>query len=144
MIRKADPGARRRALLLVVAGTFIGAALLIGFERYSTRLRDWLSSEPAELAYRVKVASAFVVALISVPLLALAAYLGRLGTTVVRAQEFPPPGYRVFRDTSVVVGSAAIFRGRGLQVLAAFLAVGAATVAVMLWRLARVLTAGAA
>jgi hypothetical protein len=30
-----------------------------------------------------------------------------------------------------------------LQLLAAFLAVGAATVAVMLWRLARALTAGA-
>lgn len=144
MIRKADPGARRQALLIVVTGTFIGAALLIGFERYSPRLRDWLSSEPAELAYRVKVGIALVTALTSGPLLALAAYLWWLGTAVVRVQEFPPPGYRVIRDTPVVVGSVAIFRGRGLQVLAACLAVGAATLSVVLWRLARALTAGAA
>jgi hypothetical protein len=144
MIRKADPAARRQALFLIATGVLIGAALLMGFERYSARSRQWLSSEPKELAYRVKVVCAVAALLTSVPVLAVAAYVWRFSAAVISAQECPPPGRRVIRDTPVVVGPAAVFRGRGFQVLAACLAVAAAIVSVMLWRLARALTASMA
>jgi hypothetical protein len=43
---------------------------------------------------------------------------------VLRARQFPPPEYRVIRDTPVIGGQAAVLRGRGLKVLAVCLGVG--------------------
>jgi hypothetical protein len=38
-IRRADPAARRRAVLLVVLGALVGSLLIAGFERYGPALR---------------------------------------------------------------------------------------------------------
>ena len=54
-VRRADPGARRQAVLLVMLGALVGALLIVGFERYRMSLGDWLLSEPGELAHRVKL-----------------------------------------------------------------------------------------
>jgi hypothetical protein len=41
-VRRADPAARRLALLLVIVGVLVATLLMVGFERYGTPLRDWL------------------------------------------------------------------------------------------------------
>jgi hypothetical protein len=132
-IRKADPVARRRALWQVVLGAAVGAALILGLERCRAPLRDWLLSEPAELPRRVRLVLFIAGSLVSVPLIALAMYLWAMGTRVIRAGEFPPPGYAVIRDTPVLVGTAAVSRGRSLKALALSLAAGAALWWLLLW-----------
>jgi hypothetical protein len=134
-VRKADPAARRRALTLVIVGAAIGAVLIIGFERYRVPLRDWLLSESGNPRLRLKLVFFLVATGASVPLLGFAAFLWSLGGKVSRAQEFPPPGYRVIRDTPVIRGSAAVFRARGLKGLALGLGIASALLWGLLWRL---------
>ena len=141
--RRADPAQRRRAVLLVVLGTVVGALLILGLERYRTPLRDWLLSEPEERA-RVKLVLSLTGALLSAPLVAFAGYLWSLGARVVRAEVFPPPGYRVIRDTPIIVGPAAVVRGRGLKALALCLGIASALLWLLLWWLGRVFSEHAA
>ena len=103
-VRRADPAARRQAVVLVVLGAVVGALLILGFERYRTPLRDWLLSEPGELGYRVRLVFFLSAAVLSAPLVAFAVYLWSLGAKVLRARQFPPPGYRVIRDIRSSVG----------------------------------------
>jgi hypothetical protein len=137
-VRRADPAVRRQAILLVVLGTVVGALLILGFERYRTPLRDWLLSEPGEQPRRVKLVFSLTATLMSAPLVAFAAYFWSLGAKVVRAGVFPPPGYRVMRDTPVIAGHAAVLRGHGLQSLALCLVVASALLWLLLWWLGRV------
>jgi len=143
-IRKADPAARRRAVLLVSLGALVGTLLIAGFERYSPTLREWLLSEPAELARRVKLLSLLSAAVLSTPLVGFAVYLWLLGGKVLRWREFPPPGYRVLRDTTVFTGEAARLRGRVLKGLALGLGVASVSLWVLFWRLAVLVSEGAA
>jgi hypothetical protein len=136
-IQKADPAARRQALLVVLCAAAIGGLLISGFEHLRDPFREWLLSEPSETARRGKLAvyvSAFV---LSAPLIAFAVYLWLLGARVLRAQQFPPPGFRVIRDTPVVRGPAAVTRGQVIQVLALLLGVGGALLWLFFWWLAQ-------
>ncbi len=142
-IRKADPAARRQAVLLVMAGTFVGALLIVGFERYRAPLIDWLLSEPAEFAKRMKVVVLLVSTVLSAPLIAFAVYFWALGTKVLRARVFPLPGQRVIRDTPVIEGEAAVLRGRGFKILAACLGVATAFQWLLFWRMAILFSKGA-
>ena len=134
-MRAADPAARRHALLFVVAGTVVGVALIAGIEHYRVWLRDWLLAEPGATALRIKVVFRLFAALVWAPLLGFAAYLWSLGVKVLRAKEFPPPGYRVIRDTPVITGAAAVSRGRRIKTLALGCAIASALLGILLWRL---------
>ena len=125
-IRKADPGARRRAILVVVLGAAVGGLLIAGFEHFREPFRDWLISDPAETARREKLAIYASVVVLCVPVMAAAAYFWLLGAKVLRAQQFPPPGFRVIRDTPVIDGRGAVTRGHVLQVVAVCQGLGAA------------------
>jgi hypothetical protein len=135
-VRRADPAARRNAVLFVVLGALAGTLLLVGFEFYRIPLREWVLSEPGKFGLRVKLVFLVLGVLLSAPLGAFAVYLWSLGAQVLRAQQFPPPGYRVIRDTLIIDGKAALSRGRGLKVLALCLAVLAVLLWLLLWRLA--------
>jgi hypothetical protein len=143
-VQRAHPAARRQAVRLVILGALVGTVLIIGFERYRTPLRDWLLSEPDAMAHRVKLVFLLSAAVLSAPLLAFAVYLWSLGAKVLRARQFPPPGYLVIRDTPVTGGQAAVSRGRGFKVLALCLGIASALLWLLLWRLAWVLSEGAA
>jgi hypothetical protein len=135
-IRRADPAARRRAILLVVLGALGGTLLIAGAAHFRAPLLDSLLSEPRERASRLRLLLLLAAAGLSVPLVLFAAHLWSLGSRVLQARQFPPPGYRVIRDTPVVVGPAAIARGRGLKALALFLGAAAVLLSLLLWRLA--------
>ena len=137
--RRADPAARRHAVLLVAAAAVIGVLLIAGFERYRIPLRDWILADPGTAPDRIKAVLFLLAALLSVPLLAFAVYLWALGARVIRAREFPPPGLRLIRDTPVITGEAALSRGRRLKTLALGCVLASAVLVFLLWRLASVL-----
>ena len=143
-VRRAEPTARWMAALILVAGTCIGALLLVAFTRYRTPLSVWVLADPGSSAQRVKLVLLLPAALLLAPFLALAAYLWVLGGKVVRAREFPPPGLRVIRDTPIVTGERAVSRGRLLKVLALGCCIACAVLAVLLWRLGQLLSSRAA
>ncbi len=135
-VRKADPAARRHAVLLLSVGTCVGALLIVGLERYQISLRDWILAEPEASAQRGKLVFLLLAALLLVPLLAFAAYVWSLGERALLAREFPPPGLRVIRDTPVITGERAISRGRLLKVLALGCCIASVALGLLLWRLA--------
>jgi hypothetical protein len=137
--QKADPAARRQAVLFVVFGTLAGALLLVAFERYRTPLRDWLLSEPEQFASRLRLLFHVTAFFLSAPLFVFAVYLWSLGGKVMRARQFPPPRHRVVRDTSLLQGEAALARGRRIKVLAVCLGTAGAVLWVQFWWLAMAL-----
>ena len=137
-IRKADPVARRRAVLLVAIAAVVGSLVLAAFEQYRDPLLAWLLSRSAG-SHRLWVAFAVTLATLCAPLVILAVYLWALGVSVQRARQWPPPGYRVIRDTLVVDGPPADRRGRVLKALAVCLGVGSCVLLLAVWRLAAML-----
>jgi hypothetical protein len=141
-VAKADPGARRKAVYIILVCTLIGAALIVSFERYRRQLHDWILADPS--GHRMQLVLLSLAFLGSVPLVGFAVYLWSLGSRTVQAQQFPPPGQRVLRDTPVVTGQAALVRGRLVKTLAISLFLAAALLSILFWRLASVVAARAA
>ena len=139
-IQRADPRARRRALLTVACATVAGLTLIALAERYRPVLEDWVTRDPDQFRARLTLGFATLAVALSGPLLGGAAYCWRLGRRIVRAETFPPPGLAVVRDTVVMHGRAARRRGRLIQLIAAALALVACAIPAMLWRLASLLT----
>jgi hypothetical protein len=138
-IRRADPAARRQAVAILIVGTVVGALLILAFERYRPVLRDWLGSDPRAAASRARLLLAALAGAVSLPLLAFAFYCWRLGASVLRTAQYPPPGRRVARDATVLEGAAAVRRGRAFRIMGVGLGVMAIGLWLVLWRLARAL-----
>lgn len=132
----ADPRARRTALIVVAGGTLAGIAALTLGTSSPFDVVDWVDHEPAS---RVPLLVLGMLVLLSLPLLALAAYLWALGRRIVNTQRFPPAGMRVIRDTPVLTGDAALRRGRWLQLLAVTLGLLSLALAILLWQLGSLL-----
>jgi len=138
-VRRADPAARRRALRLAAFVVVIGAGGVLAFGQLRVPLKEWILADPSEAAQRVALAMSLIAVLLVAPLFFFAAYLWSIGNRTLRAQEFPPPGRRVSRDTRVMVGEEAISRARQLKLAAMCCGIGGAAVAFILWRLASML-----
>lgn len=138
-IRRADPAARRRAMQTIIVGALIGTLVLVAIERCRIPLGEWLLADPGTAPQRVKWVLLSLAALVSAPLLAVAVHFWRLGMKVIRAREFPPPGYHVIRDTPIITGTAAASRGRIIQLLGLGCGIGAMVLSLLLWRLASML-----
>jgi hypothetical protein len=136
-IRRADPVLRRRAMLLIAAGAVIGALAILAFERYGLRIEERLLADSQAMDGHV-LGAFIVIALTGVaPLVAFGIWSWRLGERIRTAGVFPPPGYRVIRDTQVIAGKAARTRGVVLRVVAAGLWTVGGMLCVVLWRMAR-------
>jgi hypothetical protein len=131
-------------VLAVIFGAAVGGLLIAGFDHFGEPFRAWLSSDPAEMAGRARLAIYLSALVLSSPVIAFAAYLWLLGKRVLRAQQFPPPGFRVVRDTPVMGGPAAVTRGQVIQVLALCLGLAAALLWLFFWWLAQTIGQGAA
>jgi hypothetical protein len=143
-IRRADSVVRRQALLVLIVGMCVGALLIVAFERYRIPLSEWVLADPGAAAQRGRLVLLLLTVLLLAPLLAFAAYLWSLGGRVVRAREFPPPGLRVIRDTSIITGERAVSRGRLLKILALGCCVVSVALGLLLWRFLSVLSTHAA
>jgi hypothetical protein len=125
--------------MLVALGTMGGLVLIPLAESQLPVLDAWVTGDPTQVDARLRlVAGGFGVAF-GVPTLLGAGYLWRFGGRIVSVNRFPPPGMRVIRDTVVLTGSAAQWRGRALQVLAVVLIVAVVGFGVVLWRLVSLL-----
>ena len=138
-MRRADPKARRHAVIIVAAATVIGLVLIAGPAWYREPLRAWLLDDPAVTASRARLLLAGAGALLVAPLIGFATYAWRLGSRVVAEREFPPRGHAVIRDTNIVSGDAAVAQGRGLRAIAIFLVVASIAITGVLWRVAALL-----
>jgi len=142
-VQKADPEARRKVILVLIFAAALGVLLISGFDHIREPFRAWLESDPAETARRAKLVLSVSILILSVPVIAFAIYLWRFGAKVLQAQQFPPPAFRVVRDTSVVCGPAAVTRGHAIQVLAVCLGMGAGILCLFIWWFTQTLGQGA-
>jgi hypothetical protein len=134
-VQKAEPGARRKALLLVGLGTLTGALLISGFELCRRSILNWLLSEPEKLSYRAGLLCFFTSVMGSAPLFGVSAYLWSLGGRMIRIQRFPLPGHRVVRETPILEGRAALARGRVFKIMAVLFGVAGGMLCYAFWRL---------
>lgn len=133
-IMRADPAARRRAVVLLAAFTIVGASVIAAFDA-------WFQAVAKDPAVVVRVAWLVVAGLTAVPAF-MAAYLAMLGTRIRRAGVFPPPGFVPVKDTPVRRGEQARRMAAWCMLGAVLLAVGALTTPVLFWRLMRLLEGG--
>ena len=141
-VQKADPEARRQAILVIVIGAALGGLLISGFDYLREPFAGWLASEPAQTARRARLAMSIAVFVLAAPAIAAAIYFWLLGARVLRAQQFPPPGFRVIRDTPIVRGPAAMTRGHSIQVLAVCLGLSTGVLCLFIWWFAQTIGKG--
>jgi hypothetical protein len=127
---RADPRLRRTAI-----GIFVAIAAVCGIALWA--MQRWLDGihDPSP-ASQAQLLTAFV-CLIGASVLmlaALGAYLWQCGKRVRAASLFPPPGAKVFRDTAVLRGVAAVRRGLVLQGLGVVFALCCVGLALAAWR----------
>lgn len=131
-IQRADPVARRRVLVGVVAVVAACVAGYVALQRWLAGLRGLDAAQVQQALERALVVASWTA---MVPAVAFAAVLWRYGTRICEAGRFPAPGARVIRDTPVLHGAPAQLRGTILKVLAAFLALLAAGTLIAAYRL---------
>ena len=125
-ILKADPAARRRAILLAAVLVVAGAVLAGFLQSFNDRLGVLAESDPQRALERGSDLLLALTAAFMVMTLALAIWLYRLGRNIERSGRFPPAGARVVRDTPVMSGPKAVAKGR----LTRWLAIGLGVVSV--------------
>jgi hypothetical protein len=123
---RADPRARRLALLLLAGGTVAGV-LVLGW------ILPWLlesleeAADTGRVSYRaICIGFLVFVGAIALGVTAIGVSIARNGSRVIAAGRFPLPGARVVRDTRVQTGRAAMVVGRGQRVIGFLLIVLAA------------------
>jgi hypothetical protein len=105
-IIKADVSFRRRLFSSYLAALALG---FIGWRYILPACLDAFNhaSGPAYFVFAEFSVIIFLV-LFAVP----AVYLIRTGRKIIRSEQFPFPGMKVIRDTEIITGSRALFRGR--------------------------------
>jgi hypothetical protein len=137
-IQPADTKARQKAVRILVVSSLVGLCAILLFEYYRDDIQTWLEDNIAILTRNTSLV--FIAALVFIsPILALGNYLFKLGVRIIQCKRFPPANYAVSRDARVIEGSAAVRRGRLLQLLSIFLMITAGTLPVIIWQIFRTL-----
>jgi len=123
-IQKADPSARRKALIIMLVGAMVGVPLSLNVEGWLKTNSELILSHPLILC-----------ATLALPLLVGAGWSWLLGCRIVASKKWPPPGMKVIKDTRVEIGDRAVRRGTAIRVLAGVLFAGACGMAIMIWLL---------
>ena len=113
-IQEADPAARRRLAIVLLAFAVLGAGAIFYFSELLADAGD----EPALALERLKliVNSLYLFVL---PALWFAIYAWRIAGRTIEARRYPPPGVAVVRDLRVVTGPDAVRRAFAIRVVAA-------------------------
>jgi len=130
---------RRRALRAVFIGAATGAVVLAGFGFLWPEIERWITSDAAQVAARARTVMLGAALLLLTPLGGIAIWLWRLGTRTLVEDRFPPPGVAAASGTLVLTGDAARRRARFAQALAILAVAAAAALALLFWRLSKVL-----
>jgi hypothetical protein len=131
-IQKADAIARRRACVTISIAAIVATAGVLLLEHYRPKLERLLEDKADFLlAHPEMIAAAFLVLML--PMYAGMFYLWRLGTATVAAERFPPPGKPVVRDTVILSGHIAVYRGRIIQALVLVLLLAGLSLPAVIW-----------
>lgn len=130
-IQKADPRARRVALIVVIATSIFGSLLLYLLLESDERLLPWLEANIDFLLANLWLVGLTGFIAVS-PILAAAVYLFVYGRRIIRYERMPPPGYALVKATIIREGSQAVWRGRLLMVLATIVFIAALSVPIVL------------
>lgn len=123
-IHRADPSARRRAIVTVLVIAGLGVCGHFALEAWLGRTVEGDPAQARESLSSVLVWGTWIVAL---AIAAFGVQLWLVGGRVRRGQRFPLPGAKLLRDTPVRTGRAARMRGmllRAIGVLLLALAAG--------------------
>ncbi len=131
-IQKANPQARRKAILNLIIGALAGTGLFYLLEYLVGNVNLWIQSHAIYLVEHHYIAFLAMLLLVS-PILWLTIYLIRFTRQIIRAERFPPPDTPVIRDVRVLEGKAAIRRGRLLQVLCWLILIPTAALPLLVW-----------
>lgn len=131
-IQRADPKARRKAILSVIGGALFGTGLYFLLEYMVGNINQWIETNALFMVEHHYVAFLLMLLLIS-PILWLSIYLIRFAGQIVKAERFPPPNTPVIRDVRVLEGRQAIRRGRLVQMLCWIILLTAAAIPPLVW-----------
>jgi hypothetical protein len=131
-MQRADPKLRVTAVAVVIVALVLGVVLWFVSQRWLAGLKH-LPTAAAQA--QLLTAFAWTFGSGCVAIIWLAVSLWRSGTNVRRAAQWPLPGSRVVRDTPIARGSAAVARGRFMQIVGVVLFLLSTCVAVVAWRL---------
>lgn len=131
-IQKADPQARRKAVLTLLAGALVGAGLFFLLEFFIGNANLWIESN-AMLLIQHHYLSFLIMLLLVSPIIWLCIYLIRFAEKVINTQRFPPPATPVIRDVRVLEGRQAVVRGRLVQALCWIIVLASALIPLLVW-----------
>ncbi|HEX3034675.1 MAG TPA: hypothetical protein VHT73_06000 [Thermodesulfobacteriota bacterium] len=125
----ADKRLRRRAVLLMFIIVLILAPIVLLTHNYLRDLEALIKNNSKDALSKVITLTYIWGAFFAAGNLVIFGYLMWLGIRIIKADCYPPPGMRVIKDTKVVRGSKARFRG-GFLIFAAvvILLVGSTTI----------------
>ena len=131
-IQKADPVARRKAIIGIALGLLVGGLLFLMLEWLLGNVNQWIERHAEFLVEHHYIA--FLVMLVPVaPVIALSGYLIIYAGRIVKSGRFPPPGTAVIRDVRVIEGRSAIIRGRVVQWLCWIILLSASAIPLIIW-----------
>jgi hypothetical protein len=110
-IIKADPAARRKALLLLISGGLLGVFVIKwGWPLFS----DYLGTLPPEKALHILI---YVLSFLSIVPFSIGAFMMRRGIQIMKIECFPLPRTKVTKDTRIIRGNKAKRLGKFMIVL---------------------------
>lgn len=131
-LQKADLTTRRRVRLFALGYLLLMFVTLIGLLLFSEALQVWLL-EHRDYILNHPDRIAVVLLILGLPVLAGCVYLWRFAGPIIEQQRFPPQGTKVIRDTVVLTGRAAVFRGQLIRWIAGLMAAACLLIPVLLW-----------
>ena len=115
---KADPSSRRKVILIFIIALIFGILFLKGF---MPLFIEYLYTLPTKKAARIVIS---LLALLSVIPLTIGYLLLNQGLKIIRAERFPAPGTKVWKDTPIIKGKKARRNGMVLIVASIIILVG--------------------
>jgi hypothetical protein len=135
-IQRADPSARRTALVIVAAAFVLGGIAVPLANLFGPGIDSWFAADFENRASEVLRLTALVT---SGSAILMAAYLWWVGHRIVRSRRYPPPGLPMLYDTPVLTGVPAESRGRLMRTVALVIGISGILLGVFLWRLVSLL-----
>jgi hypothetical protein len=134
-IIRADRTLRTVTFVGVAVVMVVGVVAIVRTESFLHDMNELARESQSEAAAKVGLVLKVITAGISLIPVVVGAYLLRVAVLTRRSGEFPPPGTRVLRDTTVTTGVASRRWAMFAFVVAAVLLLGGVLVPVLTWHL---------
>ncbi len=143
-IIRADRTLRTVALIGVAVVLLVGVITLVYTESFLRDMKALAQESPSQAAAKVGLFLKVLATGAAVIPVAVGAYLTRVAVLTWWSSEFPPPGTRVLRDTTVTTGPTSRRWALFALLVAVILVLGGIVVPLMTWNLVESLLHGSA